>query len=112
MGLAILSGVLALACAALSWRLWRLESARAAADADDLTLGRLLRESIECLPEGFVLFDPDDRLVLCNGQFRDLHPKSEGSFQAGARFEDILRSSLAKREYPQAVDREADEERD
>ena len=106
MGLAILSSVLALACVVLSWRLWRLETRFAAPDADDLKLGRLLRDSIECLPEGFVLFDPNDRLVLCNGQLREMHPASESGFQEGARFEDLLRDGLAKREYPQAVDRE------
>ena len=106
MGLSILCTALTLACAVLLWRLRRLESTRGAQSADDLRLARLLRESIECLPEGFALFDPDDRLVLCNEQLRQLHPRSGSAFQTGARFQDILRSGLASKEYPQAEGQE------
>ncbi|MCG8596486.1 MAG: PAS-domain containing protein [Kiloniellales bacterium] len=106
MVLAVLSTVLALVCAVLAWRLWRAQAAGTAPLAEDLRLGRLLREAIECLPEGFVLFDPDDRLLLCNDELRDMHPISAKSFQAGVRFEDILRRGIADREYPQAVGRE------
>ena len=104
MGLSVVS--LALACAVLLWRLWRLESAHAAPNAGDLKLARLLRESIECLPEGFALFDSQDRLVLCNDQLRQLHPLSENAFRPGASFRDILRQGLESEEYPQASGRE------
>ncbi len=32
-----------------------------------------LRDAIETIPEAFVLWDPDNRLVLCNSNFQDLH---------------------------------------
>ena len=106
MGGWILSSTLAVACAVLLWRLWRLDSARGNPDAEDLKLARLLRESVECLPEGFALFDPDDRLVLCNDQLRQLHPQSGSAFRTGTSFPDILRNGLANREYPEAAGRE------
>ena len=108
MGLSILSTALALACALLLWRLWRLESAPPPDNADDLRLARLLREAVECLPEGFALFDPDDRLVLCNDQLRQLHSRSSHAFEPGARFQDILRDGLTSQEYPQAEGQEED----
>ncbi len=106
MGGWVLSSALALACAVLLWRLWRLKSARKEPNAEELRLTRLLQEAIECLPEGFALYDPDDRLVLSNDQLRDLHSRSGAAFEPGTSFEDVLRSGLASQEYPQAVDRE------
>ena len=106
MGGWILSSALALACAVLLWRLWRLELARRDPNAEDLKLARLLRESVECLPEGFALYDPDDRLVLCNDQLRRFHPRSGSAFRTGTRFSDILRDGLANQEYPEAAGRE------
>ena len=32
-----------------------------------------LRDAIETIPEAFVLWDADNRLVLCNSNFQDLH---------------------------------------
>ncbi len=98
--------VLALACAILLWRIRRLEAAQKTPDAAELRLAVLLREAIECLPEGFVLYDQDDRLVLCNDQLRKLHPLSGGAFQPGTSFQDILQTGLAKQEYPEAIGRE------
>lgn len=58
-----------------------------------------LVDAIESLTEVFGLFDADDRLVLCNRKYA----RSYTDFQrfediAGMRFEDIVRSSLAKGE--------------
>lgn len=51
---------------------------------------RLLREAIEALPQGFVLFDEYDRLVVCNEQFKDLHPEIAGHLESGAEFADLV----------------------
>ena len=32
-----------------------------------------LRDAIETIPEAFVLWDADNRLVLCNSNFQELH---------------------------------------
>jgi diguanylate cyclase (GGDEF)-like protein len=80
------------------------EAERALAEA------RLARErlddAIEALPDGFALFDADDRLVVCNARFRELYAASAPAVTIGARFEDILRYGLARGQYPQAVGRE------
>ncbi len=106
MGLAILSSALAIACAALLWRLWHLERAQREPRAEELRLAELLRESIACLPEGFALYDRDDRLVICNDRLRQFHPRSGGAFEPATSFQDILRSGLARQEYPAAAGRE------
>ncbi|MEY2897480.1 MAG: hypothetical protein RL669_1749 [Pseudomonadota bacterium] len=67
---------------------------------------RSLREAIEALDDGFVLFDRGDRLALCNERFRQLYPRSAEFMVPGARFEDLLRIGLARGEYPEAAGRE------
>lgn len=51
-----------------------------------------LIEAIECSSEGFALFDSDDRLVLCNGHFQDLHPGLSTIIVPGVAFEAIARA--------------------
>jgi diguanylate cyclase (GGDEF)-like protein len=65
-----------------------------------------LHDAIEALPEGFALYDADDRLVVCNRRYRELYAESAPAMVLGARFEDILRHGLAHGQYPQAVGRE------
>lgn len=66
----------------------------------------LLQDAIEALPDGFVLYDADDRFVMCNSKFRDLRAGNPISFQPGARFEDILRQALVMREFELAPDQD------
>ena len=35
---------------------------------------RQLEDAMESISEGFVLYDADERLVMCNAIYRDLHP--------------------------------------
>ncbi|MBX6322232.1 MAG: CHASE2 domain-containing protein, partial [Rhodospirillaceae bacterium] len=51
-----------------------------------------LRDAIESISEAFVLYDGSDRLVLCNGKFRELHREVEELLDGGWRFEDIARA--------------------
>ncbi len=44
---------------------------------------------IEAISEGLALFDADDRLVLCNRKYREIHGKLGDIIRYGARFEDI-----------------------
>ena len=43
-----------------------------------------LRDAIETIPEAFVLWDAENRLVLCNSNFQHLHklPDSRGRRRA------------------------------
>ena len=59
----------------------RSEAGRAAAR-------RVLENALESLADGFVMFDADDRLVICNRRYRDLYAVSAPFILPGARFTD------------------------
>jgi diguanylate cyclase (GGDEF)-like protein len=67
-----------------------------------------LADAIEALPDGFALFDADDRLSICNARYRELYRETAPALQPRARFEDLLRYGLAHGQYPQAVGRESE----
>ncbi len=67
-----------------------------------------LADAIEALPDGFALFDADDRLSICNARYRELYKETAPVLQPGARFEDLLRYGLAHGQYPQAAGRESE----
>jgi PAS domain S-box-containing protein len=48
-----------------------------------------LADAIESISEAFVLYDGSDRLVLCNGKFRELHRGVEELLDGGWSFQDI-----------------------
>ena len=78
------------------------KKAEAAADA----AWQRLAVAIETLPDGFVLYDADDRLVICNGRYREIYSESAPAMVTGARFEDILRYGLERGQYADAEGRE------
>jgi PAS domain S-box-containing protein len=53
-----------------------------------------LTEAIESISEGFALFDPADRLVLCNEKFRHTFPRIADRIVGGMRFEEFAGLSL------------------
>lgn len=66
-------------------------------DTETVSAGRriteaevLLRDAIESVSEGFVIYDAEDRLVLCNTKFRELLPTGAESIVPAAPLE-ILR---------------------
>ena len=65
-----------------------------------------LQNAIEALPDGFVLFDADDRIVAFNEQHRKLYPDMGDDVRRGARFEDLVRRSLERGHFPNAAGRE------
>ncbi|MCU0900142.1 MAG: response regulator [Cypionkella sp.] len=87
---------------------------RRARDGDLVTLAIDITEqmriwaAIEAIPDGFVLFDREDRLLTCNQQYRDIHPESADILRPGVTFEDILRHGLSRGKYAEAVGREAE----
>src|SRR5690348_10765026 len=64
-----------------------------------------LLDAFEVVPEGLAMFDPDDRLVLCNRRYSELF-SSFGHIAPGMRFEDILRAGLGRGVYADAYGRE------
>ncbi|MGZ8386924.1 MAG: PAS domain-containing sensor histidine kinase [Rhodoplanes sp.] len=49
-----------------------------------------LRDAIETIPEAFVLWDAENRLVLCNSNFQELHNLSDDATAAGTSYEAVL----------------------
>jgi two-component system cell cycle sensor histidine kinase PleC len=49
-----------------------------------------LRDAIETIPEAFVLWDADDRLVLCNSHFQRLHKLPDSAVAAGTSYETVI----------------------
>ena len=49
-----------------------------------------LRDAIETIPEAFVLWDADNRLVLCNSNFQELHDLPEEAIAVGASYESVV----------------------
>jgi PAS domain S-box-containing protein len=63
----------------------RAERARARSE-------RRLSEAIESISEGFVCYDGEDRLVICNSRYRELlYPGQAIDLRAGMTFESIIR---------------------
>ncbi|MEY4980023.1 MAG: hypothetical protein RLZZ352_2293 [Pseudomonadota bacterium] len=69
---------------------------------------RILRSAIDALGEAFVLYDPNDRLVLHNQRYLEIFAQSAPAIYPGARFEDIIRYGITHGQYPEAAGREAD----
>jgi signal transduction histidine kinase/DNA-binding response OmpR family regulator/integral membrane sensor domain MASE1 len=67
-----------------------------------------LREAIENIHNGFVLFDADDRLTACNEEYQAIHGSLAGMIKPGVTFEEIIRASAAAGHIARAVGRSED----
>ncbi len=50
--------------------------------------------ALENISDGFVLFDADDRLVLCNSKFREIYKSFAHLAVPGTKFEDLIREQI------------------
>jgi PAS domain S-box-containing protein len=66
----------------------------------------LLRDAVESMSEGFVIYDNEDRLLLCNEAYRRMYPQSASLMVPGVQYETLVRNSLATGRYPEAAGRE------
>ncbi|MEP5623479.1 MAG: PAS domain S-box protein, partial [Hyphomicrobiales bacterium] len=67
-----------------------------------------LEDALEAISEGFAIYDSEDRLIICNDNYRDIYAESAPAMFPGNRFEDILRFGLTKKQYN--TGEESDEE--
>jgi PAS domain S-box-containing protein len=65
------------------------EALRLAKDAAAEAEARMM-DAIESVSEGFSLFDADDRLVLCNGKYKELYGYSDANVKPGVSFAQLL----------------------
>lgn len=66
----------------------------------------LLLSAIDTIDEAFVIYDDEDRLYLCNEQYRATYALSAPAIKVGNTFEAILRYGLENRQYRDAIGRE------
>ncbi|WP_193370490.1 PAS domain-containing hybrid sensor histidine kinase/response regulator [Pelagibius marinus] len=59
----------------------------------------LLSEAIESMTDGFVWFDSEGRLVLCNQKYCDLYPKLAGELTAGAAYSDLMKIAFDRDQF-------------
>ena len=71
------------------------EELRSANEASAAAQTRLL-DAIESLPAAFVLYDSDDRLLLCNGRFRDLFGYSKEEAIAGVSHGELFKLDVER----------------
>ena len=67
-----------------------------------------LFDAVEALSDGFILYDADDRLVICNQRFKEIYAESADLICEGESFGRILRKSMERGQYPEATGREAE----
>ena len=53
---------------------------------------RMIATALETISDGFVLYNSQDRLVMCNNKFRELYPKVDDVLVPGTPFPAILRA--------------------
>lgn len=58
-----------------------------------------LADAIESLPDGFVLYDAQDRLVMCNSKYKEFYSRSADLIEVGRTFEDIIREGATRGQY-------------
>ncbi|HWE72937.1 MAG TPA: ATP-binding protein [Stellaceae bacterium] len=67
---------------------------------------RLLRDAVDSISEGFVIFDADDRLVMSNEGYRRMYPEIADLMVPGTTFEAIIRAGVTRGQFADAENRE------
>ncbi|MDX1432846.1 MAG: PAS-domain containing protein [Gammaproteobacteria bacterium] len=75
---------------------WRVEQALAEQTGRLERVEALLQDAIQSMPDGFLLWGPDDRLVLANDAFRRSEPPDAPPVTLGVRFADIMEARVRK----------------
>ncbi len=58
-----------------------------------LTADLRLRDAIETISEAFVLWDAENRLVMCNSKYQQLHNLADRAVRAGVAYTDVMRDA-------------------
>lgn len=86
--------------------LWTDVTRRMNAEAQVDRLQERLADAIEALADGFALYDADDRLVVCNRQYRDLNAATADLLVPGVSWYDVLRAGTYRGQFADAIGRE------
>src|SRR5579863_1783731 len=60
----------------------------------------LLADALGYMEDGFIIFDPDDKLLVCNEQLKRMYPHLQEMLVPGTRFEDMLREAIRAGKAP------------
>ena len=63
----------------------------------------LLREAVSSIPQGFTIYDEQDRLVLCNEAYLRFYEASRDLIVPGQTFEEIVRKGAERGQYTAAI---------
>ena len=80
-------------------------SSRRRAEEDARRSAALLEGAISAIDEAFVLYDPQDRLVLCNERYKTLYDSLGDLIRPGVLFEDLVRAGAQRGGYRDAEGR-------
>jgi diguanylate cyclase (GGDEF)-like protein len=67
-----------------------------------------LTDAIDSIPEGFALYDEDDRLVLANRNIGEMYPLISDMYVPGTPFEEVLRTGVDRGQFTGIGDQEED----
>ncbi|NIA67203.1 PAS domain S-box protein [Pelagibius litoralis] len=59
----------------------------------------LLSEAIESMTDGFVWFDNDGKLILCNRKYRELYPRLADELRPGAAYNDLMKLAFDRDQF-------------
>ncbi len=76
-------------------------------EAEMARSGEIMRDAIESLAEGFALYDPDDRLIMCNQRYREMNRECTDLLVPGVKWLDILRAGAECGQYGDIEDIDA-----
>ena len=98
--------VLALLLGVTLRRMAHIETQREAAMAEADQALQLLSEGINSLSAGITIYDPEDRVVMCNEAHLRLFKSLRDVIHPGKSFEEILRTGLQRGLYAEALGQE------
>lgn len=58
-----------------------------------------LEDAIESLSEGFVIWDADDRLIMCNSHYREINSICSDMLVPGVKWEDLMRKAAKRGQF-------------
>ncbi len=75
----------------------------AAEEAQRISEARLMA-AIDAIDEGFVIYDSQDRLAMCNAKYMEIYKASADLIRVGTSFESIVREGAKRGQYADAID--------
>ncbi|MEM6679916.1 MAG: ATP-binding protein, partial [Pseudomonadota bacterium] len=86
-------------------QLYEERARRTEAEEESRRLRDQLRVAIDTIPDGLVLFDANDRLVISNDRYHEIYDDDD-AFDPMAGFAELVRRDIARGKFPDAAGRE------